>query len=337
MTSGRGDINSVVMKTIKKLNHFNFSKALTFFVVIIASIAMVDCAGDKDFNSFRDDLANQKQAQSSAVNGTYAGLGASKLDNSTLGLFQVQTVASSELQNSSDQLGTEKKSVMKGQLTYTGLTNATVTFSQGLYSPETNEFFATVPVVDEAGLTQNIKIAGKIQSGAFVGSIYLDQYPSYGVNVNLGINSNLSQASVDAKSVRALQLASDNLSYQGNLNLNGATLLVTMKINSPSSNSQQQFLRVLNPQRTVLVTFNFQDEMSKLNSGMVFSGNMNDQVGSLTGLSTVSGGSSPTPFSINMNCKKQLVKGAQAWNCTITQGIKSFSVLLLSVAPTAIK
>jgi hypothetical protein len=317
------------MKIHNKLNQFHSFKTTTIFpiLLVIASVNFGGCTSGKDYNTFRQEQANNLQAQYAAANGVYNGAVISKIDGSVLGSMQLTIKASSEVQNSSDQLGSEKKAVMKGQLSYWGIVNSNVTFNQGFYNPDTKEFSVTVPVTDESNQIQNIKIEGTIQNKSFIGEVYLDQFPSFGAKTNLAINANVKQASLDLKAARVAQMAGDNMVYQGKYTAPSGTLYnLTMRVGAPVVNIQQQFLRVLNPQRNVSVTINTDSGTTAFlfNNAMI-----NDEVGGLTANTIYNDGTSQ--YIVNLKCLKNLNNDTQAWVCSVTQGPNAFDVTFTAV------
>lgn len=320
------------MKIHNKLNQFlSFSNNQIISAVAVFALVMFGaCSSDKDYNTYRQQQANQLQAQYAAANGTYKGNVVSKLDGRSLGYMEMNVTASSEIQNSSDQLGTEKKAVMKGYLKYTGLVNSNSTFTQGNYNPDTKEFKVSIAVPDESNpmLSQNIAIEGKIDGGAFVGDIYMNLYPEFGAHANLVSNSNVQQTSADLKALRVSQLAGDNSAYQGQYTLNGNTYTLNMKITSSAVNVQQQFLRVLNPQRYVSVTIDLGFGSAPILFPMSV---INDQVDSLTGNASINDGS--TSYSVSLKCNKTKNNTPQGWNCIISQGRIVNNITLLPVSP----
>jgi len=316
-------INPYTMKTLNKLNQMvgSLVKILLSFTAVIVSLSIIGCTGDKDLADFRKQQQQQAQGRNAAANGLYVGPVVSVLDRSAFGKVTMYVHADSSLQNSSDNLNSEKKAVITGWLRYEGLVSSQVPFTTAFYDPDSGDFSATVIAQDEAQVNQQIDVRGNIQHGSFVGSVYMDSYPEYALKTVLNVNANQTEASVDASSIRRAQISSDTQSYSGSLTHGNTNVTAVLKIGLPRQAAKVKLLRILNPTRLV----NVSADLGFGAGPMPFTGSdtiLDDTTNTLSGSTTIT--TSGVVYPVTMICER--ISPSQGWHCTFNQGKYTFVV-----------
>jgi len=207
---------------------------------------------------------------------------------------------------------------------------SSVSFTSGNYNPDTSQLDVAIPVVDEAGVSQIIKVSGILQNGTFEGDIYLDAYKNFGLHAVLNKNAALSQASVDSRSIRAQQLKSDNSSYSAVWTNNTIDQFhpkptqetLTMRFLSPVVKPEQSFLRLLNPQRYISVTVDLHTGYAPLTfaANSTTSTTTISDISGLHGKNTMTGATAGTSYVLGLDCLPVTVNKQQGWSCDLNQG-----------------
>jgi hypothetical protein len=325
------------MKTLNKLNQI-LKPTKTMSLSALAMVFIVACANDKDYNAFRQGQEQDQQAKAAVANGTYNGVVTSKMDGLSLGNMSLQITASSVLQNSQDNLGTEKRAVMIGQLNYSGLSNSFVPISQGFYDTDTGEFQAAVNVTDETGVVQPLMIDGFISGGTFKGDVYNQNYDkSYGGHMSLTSGASLSQASVDSRSARATQLAGDNSVFQGQYSYPANPTVkntLTLQLSSTALQPQQKFSHLFTPVRYVNISIDLGIKSQPFANAVNNPATIDDTDNQLTGLGQYS--SNGNTYIINVTCNRVPVNQKEGWSCKLVQGVKTVTVTVAPVSAESI-
>ncbi len=331
------------MNTLNKINQIFFGKNVLSqraAVLVLASAAVIlsGCARDKDLAKFQADEAKRLMGQAYAAKGDFWGTMNSKLDGKSLGSLGMTVKVVSVPQTGPDGMTPQQKPLIQVSLDYRGKSDNTVPPNQanpGYFNPDTGDFSVQIPVVDESNLPQNSKnivITGTINAGRFVGEIYMDGQEKYGARLDLSVGTpKAKHGIVDSKGERVRQLAGDSRTYSGTYPSHGVTRTATMTVRPPSSNPQQQLLRILNPQRLVSVNFNLGIPTPPMISFSYQNTFVDDNSNQLSGIATLSNGAN---FDEILKCSGIGADGVSGWHCTV-EG--AGEVIEVDMAPTTAK
>jgi hypothetical protein len=294
--------------------------------------------GDKTTQDYQQELVNERLGQIQPYAGTYAGGLTSTTDGKSLGSVLITLTPDTVAQQSRDGTGTEQSAVFKGSITttLTGNTPSTLTFSLGAYDVPSHVFDTDVTVNDQSGKSHSVNIHGTIsQSGQFVGNLNADDFDSYQATFSASKNATISNSNIPSMNYssrgKTWAVNSTTDTYTGTLvDVNNGTRSASITLNPNYTDSSQAILNVLIPRHMISANLSIIGVAT-----IVFpaaSTTLDDQVGTLSGTSTVVGAStgSVTSYQENLNCT--FSNGNQDLSCDLI-GSLGTSKLKLQLAP----
>jgi hypothetical protein len=320
------------MKTISLINQFLKQATKNSIPVIaglsmLAMLSMAACTNDKDINDYRRDQEQNVQAKYSKVAAVYNGQITSMEDNEALGSITVDIESAKDVQTSADGLNNENHASLKVDLSVQGPVNGIVASETANYDPTTGEFDAKFPIMDQNNQTVNLQMTGSILNGVLKATIKTDLYVAYGAYIEAYVNTPPPAVSVSGTSKRMQQLAGDAASFSGKVKaVSGRSMAVGLNISEPNSTPQQVFLRLVNPQRAVIVTVTVDGGV-----GWNFPAattTIDDANNKLNGVSTASAAG----YTANLDCKRALTVKA-GWVCNIDAQTRKLTNVLFTQIP----
>lgn len=233
------------------------NKALMSLSLLIA-LSLGACGVDKNGEDYRTNKVNEKLAKLKEIEGTYQGQLVS-MDQSTLGTLKLELTTDTNLQNSSDNLGSEQQAIVSGSLTYNGITNAKVIFQRAFYDDSNGQktFKASIPISISNTEILKMTLAGTINNGIFTGNIYADGFKNdYGGSFTLLKDGPAVETQNISGSGRSKKLRSELQTFSGTYLRKGKEESARLALNYPED-SARNFLNIFLPTRKLIATLDF--------------------------------------------------------------------------------
>lgn len=296
------------------------SKFYKFGLVFAAAgFTFVGCAKDRTVDDFKREKARQDLASYQAVDGDYTGLMISSQTKSPVGALQLRL--SARLQSSSSPDGSigAGTPIIATELSFQDTQVMSLAGTNAYYDPDSGLFQADISITRASdtsggsgskanGNVETVSLTAQIGGGQIVGTLQLAGYSSYGSTFTLSRNGGslgklASQLPRNPSNANFLPLNT----FSGHTDFLKDKVSKSVRIVTLQSrvNSQEDFLNLLNPVKTVQVSMNYDV------SAQIFhpSGNWDLRTGRLSGQTTITRGTQVAVLSFDcqtagtqMNC-----------------------------------
>ena len=186
--------------------------AVIFSSISLLCFGLSACVSEKNQQDFRQEQVNEQIAKIMPIKGTYNGTIVSAVDNAPLGNVSLTLTPDTSLQTSADNLSSEQHAIVRGVISYTGMSAANVQFNQGFYDPNSGVFQVSFSIVDSAPVpvTHQIELSGNISGNNFSGTLQVEGFAGYGGNVTLTKGAPLVQANVSTSLLSSRAILHDH-------------------------------------------------------------------------------------------------------------------------------
>lgn len=233
---------------------------LKIFTLILVFL-LTGCAQDRSLDDYKREQLRQYLGQYQAASGVFRGFAYSKIDQSNLGAIELILTAKIKTVDANSSSKADGAPILKGKINLYGAHPASIDAPDGFYDPDTGLYQANIPIRLQTGKSTEISIAGKIEGSHFEGAIEVNGFPEYGSQISLERDAPLTQGeSGGSSSTPDPGNQSSNVlgSYEGTTTFrSGATRSVSLVILSSRNSSEEDFLNLFNPVKTVQVTLNY--------------------------------------------------------------------------------
>jgi|GEM_PF-6550144 len=301
-----------------KLFFSKLIQSLPIFFLLI--LGFIGCAPDRSLDDYKREKLREYLGQYQAAAGVFRGIGYSKIDHHSIGAVELILTAKIKSLDGSSGSKTDGAPVLKGKINLYGIYTASLDANDGFYDPDTGIYQANIPIKQQNGKTTEISITGKITQSQFEGSLEVTGFSEYGSNMTLARDREL--PANDEQKITAPGQGSNysNVlgSYIGTTHFrSGATRSVSLVIFSTRNSSEEDFLNLFNPVKTVQVTLNY-DESMQISHSIV---EWNQQTHRMIGTSSVTVNNKSVTLALD--CNQTLATDLNGWDCqtsTTTSG-----------------
>lgn len=231
----------------------NLTPSTKIWIALLAiGVITSSCMGDKTEDDYRKEKSQQELAKMMTANGTYRGTMTAESDGTTLGSVSLSLIADTYVQSSSDNLGKEQSTSIRGTIRYSGLVNTSISFSGGYYDSDSGRLKVDgITIQNSSGINTSMTLSGTISGNDFSGQLYIPGYESSGANLSLSKNATAPVTAVSAslQSGKAQQLGSEQQVFVGSYERNGQRRVFTLALSYPETRSDQKFLDIFSPER----------------------------------------------------------------------------------------
>ncbi len=326
----------------KNINNFN-RIILTIAAAIVAATTITACGSDYNLNDYRREQLNNSMGELQRAAGNYSGLAISKLDGSTLGAFEVNVQPKMTPTPASGQTTASATPNLVVTVSFTGpgFSGATIVFQDGRYAGNSGgQFEAQCPAPGTTGpcvqmnsqqssgqstvtgpSTANpLVIDGTISSGRFVGHLYSQTAPQYGITFNLARNGLSARELLKNQRLQASKFATQHyyegetyFSYSSRQTIRKPVVLTLTE--PPLTPSLDQFYYLLVPDVPLVATLNYGN-----GAILAFDANFDKRLGELSGSTPwnkIFPSSSITSL-VTLNCTE--LDSQKAFDCQLATG-----------------
>lgn len=286
-------------------------KVLSNLVIVAAVMSsMFGCAKDKNMQDYQSDQVQQQMAKINAVAGVYSGEAVSNLDSTVLGAIQLNFRPNTVVQaGNTTNVNTTQSVVVSGQVSLTGLYNASVSFNNGTYNDLTGEFQVTIPVtLLDKTTKKNIDLVGHISNGQFIGSLSTDDIEKYQANLTLTRNAqptNVDKLEPSGTRIQQIKRTSPGFNYIGDRNKGSETVQARLFFVNKDNLPEQQFYKLISPTRLVDVNIDMNPWIINLPNSTI-----DDNLGTIEGSNAA----------VGLHCDHfgNTKEEANGYDCTVT-------------------
>lgn len=219
------------------------------------------CAQDRSLDDYKREQLRQYLGQYQSASGVFRGFAYSKIDQSTVGAIELILTAKIKPVDANSSSKADGAPILKGKINLYGTHPASIDAPDGFYDPDTGLYQANIPIRQQNSKITEISIAGKIDGSHFEGSIEVNGFPEYGSQISLERDAPLTQRESEGSSSTTdpgNQNSNVLGSFEGTTTFrSGATRSVSLVILSTRNSSEEDFLNLFNPVKTVQVTLNY--------------------------------------------------------------------------------
>ncbi|MFL5814400.1 MAG: MarR family winged helix-turn-helix transcriptional regulator [Bdellovibrionia bacterium] len=223
------------------------TKSVTLMMLVALASSISSCMGDRTTEDYANEQSRKEQAKLQEIAGTYRGNLVSNETGQSLGTLTLQLDSYTDVQNSSDGLTKIQVPVAKGTLFYSGINRSQINFDKYYYDSNSKLLQIQVPIVDASKTTQILSLRGTFSGDQLTGDI--EALGGYSSSFTLVKNGPLVQAQ-NLNAIRgATAIAAGDETFVGTDNTS-----YKLTIQYPGDNTQQLFMNLFLPQRTVTAT-----------------------------------------------------------------------------------
>jgi hypothetical protein len=307
------------------------------------AILVTGCVGDKTVDQYHDDQVQAKLAQLQPIVGSYNGE-LDSTDGSKLGTMSLRIDTDTIVTNTTDDTGTNRTVAPRGTITYHGVTDATLTFTNAYYNQDTGVFQASIAIstttapagstsvsTGAATATDTLKLDGSISNGVFTGSIYLEGAEEYGGHFSIVKNAPTASTSSGPSPVsnRATVLDDEKDPISGRRTfplVDGQATPATMVFNRPTTTPEQDFEAIVSPMALIQVSIVIgTGTAGDVDYSLLFNNaHFDDRYNVLKGEGIITSGTET--IATSLTCRRTMNGSHPVWNCTYSgRGGKSMS------------
>jgi hypothetical protein len=305
------------------------TKAIGLLLAAASCLQLAGCAEDRSTEDWNREQIRRDLGKLQTAAGTYRGTVYSNLNQQALGELELTLTTSLRTLPGSGATKAEGQPILMANVLLRGARNMALQAQDSYYDPDTGTYRTNIPVVDSNGKTVEISLTGHIHEGIFDGTIQAGPYVNHGGTFSLTRNgapvetipSDQTSGGSNEQGSQAIVLGT----YQGTTRFHsGAKRTVYLVILSPKQSSQEDFLSLFVPVKSVQVTLNYGESLQLLHQNAEW----DQQTGTLRGTTTLN--HQGENLNLALDCRQTQTNGQLGWEC------RNFSNTLGQVATTQV-
>lgn len=288
---------------------------------MILAVFGLGCAKDRTLEDWKREKTQQDLGKLQTVDGEYVGQVTSVIDQSVLGDLKFSLAAKTQVSTAPGVSKADEQPVLVGNLTFTGRQTLVAVAKDSYYDPTSGKFQANIPIVRSSGTTEQLTLTGNIQGDSFTGTIEALGQPDFGGTFSLSRGGTNPAGSAGAQKPDSNTQAVDSAlslrqrSFIGTTEFkSGETLAVNFVILDPRRTSEEEFLSLFYPVKTVEVGLNYGDSIVISHA----SAQWDQRVGTLTGQTVLT--RDTEKVNLLLDCKQGITPTDPAWTCQHLSG-----------------
>ncbi len=293
---------------------------------ILMAVLGSGCAKDRTLDDFKREQTQKDLGKLQTVDGEYGGQVLSASDHSVLGDLKFVLSAKTQVSTAPGVLKADEQPVLVGTLTFTNQQTLVAVAKDSYYDPTTGKFQANIPIQRASGKTDQLTLSGNIQGDSFNGTIEAIGQSDFGGTFSLTRGAATQAGALTSQktpqSAEAIDAAISlrQKSFIGTTEFKtGETLPVSFVVLDPKLSSEEEFLSLFYPVKSVEVNLNYGDSIVISHA----SAQWDKRVGTLTGQAVLL--RDGEKVNILLECRQgqsvtDITKTDPAWTCQHVSG-----------------
>jgi len=224
--------------------------------LLAALVLQLACAKDRNVDDYKEDRLRENLAKLQAVEGRYSGFLVSKKTGNRLGVLQLKLEATTQPTTGNDESKPAATPVVKSTLEFRNSTTLRIEGQKSYYDPNSGQFQTEIPI-QQNGKTISVNMNGVLREGRFTGSLEALGYSEDGGTTDLVLNGKgLEELAQESDSFSESNFTQKN--FSGTTRFSDGTVRgVHLNLLRPPATSEEDFLSLLTPVRSLVATLNY--------------------------------------------------------------------------------